>query len=115
MGTPHWSWQIAYWGPFSPAPAFFQLVTVFCILLATIQMRAILGPHFTDGETEAWSKQGSGSETPSLGKPCSCSPSCDAHAEVGQGSRRKVTPGTVHNLTCTSMFHPCHTSEGRYS
>ncbi|XP_054941398.1 uncharacterized protein [Physeter macrocephalus] len=81
MGTPPWSWQIAYWGPFSPASAFFQLVTVFCVLRATIQMRAILGPHFTGGETEAWSKHGSGSETPRLGKPCSCSPSCDAHAE----------------------------------
>ena len=51
------------------------------------QMRATLDPHLTDGETEAWSQQGPGWETPSPSKPGSCSPSCDGCAGESQGCR----------------------------
>ena len=55
------------------------------------QMRTTLDPHFTDGETEAWSQQGPGWETPSPGEPGSCSPSCDGCAGEDQGRQEKVT------------------------
>ena len=54
-------------------------------------MRTTLDPQFTDGETEAWSQQGPGWETPSPGEPGSCSPACDGRAGEDQGRREKVT------------------------
>ena len=69
-------------------------------MLATLQMRATLDPHFIDGETEAWSQQGPDSETPSPSEPGSCSPSCDGHAGEGQGCREKVTLIVLLLLAC---------------
>ena len=37
MGTLPWSGEIAAWGPFSPASAFFQLEIIACVLLATLR------------------------------------------------------------------------------